>query len=199
MNTEWECPLCRSTNLVPAPVCRVCRTPWPGIRARSDETVDGVEELPSILAALPAPMALLSLALVLYFWWEPVTRPFSVPSQHSGWTTSVRLERRDELRRARNDLVELSDEMRVTLTSGAPLAPDWNERLSSCRQNWQIYGETDRAPSLAGVEVKLHSAVLELASIRFQLTSGVNPTELNQRLDAVYTALTRAGEELNNA
>ncbi len=199
MNTEWECPLCRTTNLVPAPICRVCRTPWPGIRARSDETVEGEEELPSLLSSLPAPMVLTFLALVLLFWWEPVTRPFSVPSQHSGWTTSVRLERHDELRRARADLIELAAEMRATLSGGAPLAPDWNDRLSGCRQGWQIYGETDRAPNLAGVEVRLHSAVLELASIRFQLSSGVSPTELNQRLDAVDAALILAGEELNNA
>jgi hypothetical protein len=136
---------------------------------------------------------------VLFFWWEPVTRPFSVPSQRSGWTTSIRMERHEQLRRARSDLTALAGEMRETLSRGAPLAADWNDRLSSARQHWQLYGEQDRAPDLAAVEVQLHSAVLELASIRFQLSSGVNPLELNERLDIVYTVLAQAGEELNNA
>lgn len=199
MNTEWECPLCRSTNLVPAPLCRVCRTPWPGIRARAEEGLEGEEELPSLLASLPAPMALLLLAVVLFFWWEPVTRPFSVPSEHSGWTASVRAERRDELRVARRELQALATEMNATLNEGKPLAPDWNERLSDCRQRWQIYGEHDRAPNLGAAEVKLYSAVLELASIRFQLSSGTSPAELSQRLESVNTVLEDVGEELNNA
>lgn len=199
MRTEWECPLCRTTNLVPAPVCRVCRCPWPGIRARADDWPEDEDDRPSFLQALPAPMALLCLGLVLFFWWEPVTRPFTVPSQHSGWTTSVHVERSDELRRARTVLIGLSDEMRKTLAEGGALTPDWNDRLSSCRQHWQVYGEKDRAPNLASVEVKLHSAVLELASIRFQLSSGVSPSELSQRLESVYAVLSQAGEELNNA
>jgi hypothetical protein len=199
MNTEWECPLCRTTNLVPAPICRVCRTAWPGIRARGGEPEEEEEPIPPLLASIPAPMALCLLALVLFFWWEPVTRPFSVPSQRSGWTTSVRLERHEQLRRARADLLALSGEMRATLDNGVPLPPDWNDRLSSARQHWQIYGEQDRAPSLGAVEVQLNSAVLELASIRFQLTSGVSPLELSERLVTVYTVLTQAGEELNNA
>ncbi|GDX80157.1 hypothetical protein LBMAG42_19680 [Deltaproteobacteria bacterium] len=199
MNTEWECPLCRSTNLVPAPQCRVCRTRWPGIRARAAEDDEPEDELPSLLGSLPAPMGLVLLAVVLFFWWEPVTRPFSVPSEHSGWTASVHAERRDELRAARRDLEVLAAEMRATLSEQKPLPADWNDRLSDSRQRWQIYGEHDRAPHLGVAEVKLHSAVLELASIRFQLSTGTNLAELNERLDAVYSVLSEAGEELNNA
>lgn len=199
MNTDWACPLCRTTNLVPAPLCRVCRTRWPGIRAHTDELGEGEEPGPTYLETLPAPTALLLLAVVLFFWWEPVTRPFSVPSQRSGWTTSVRLERHEQLRRARSELLALSADMRTTLQTGSPLPAQWNDRLSYARQHWQLYGEQDRAPNLAAVEVQLNAAVLELASIRFQLSSGVNPLELNERLDSVYTVLEQAGEELNNA
>lgn len=199
MNTDWQCPLCRTTNLVPAPVCRVCRTRWPGIRSRGEDFAEAEEPAGSLLDALPAPAALLMLAIVMFFWWEPVTRPFSVPSQRSGWTTSVRLERHEQLRRARSELLSLTGEMRQTLEGGTPLPADWNDRLSYARRHWQLYGEKDRAPNLAAVEVQLNSAVLELASVRFQLSSGVSPLELNERLDTVYTVLEQAGEELNNA
>lgn len=202
MNTEWACPLCRTTNLVPAPSCRVCRTPCPGTGVDADEEEDvgeGEDHVRAFLASLPAPLALLLLAIVLGFWWEPVTRPFSVPSQRSGWTTSIRMERHEQLRRARADLTGLAAEMRETLQSGAPLSTDWNDRLSWARQHWQVYGEQDRAPNLGAAEVHLNSAVLELASIRFLLSSGVSPLELNERLDTVYTALSQAGEELNHA
>jgi len=162
-------------------------------------TLDEDDDLPSLLASLPAPLVLSFLAAVLFFWWEPVTRPLSVPSEHSGWTAAVGTERREELRVARRQLQALAEEMRTTLAEDKPLAPDWNERLSACRQRWQIYGEHDRAPALGAAEVKLHSAVLELASIRFQLSAGTTPSELIQRLDTVNAVLEEVGEELNNA
>lgn len=198
MNTEWQCPLCRAANLVPAPVCRVCRTRWPGIGARVDDDGDEAPVATSVFESVPAPALLAVLAVVLFFWWEPVTRPFSVPNVHSGWTASVRAERRDELRVARRDVQALAEEIGRTLESGVPLAPDWNERLTATRLRHQIYGERDRTPKLGVAEVKLHSAVLELASIRYQLSAGENTVHLRERLDVVHTVLAEVTSELNH-
>ena len=199
MNTEWECPLCRTANLVPAPSCRVCRTAWPGIRAGGDGTVEGEGGLPPFLSSVPAPAVLVAIAVMLFLYWEPVTRPFSVPAEHSGWTGSGSGGRRDELRASRHDLSVLVSEMRKTLTEEFPLSDAWNDRLSASRQRWQIYGEHDRAPRLGAAEVKLHAAVLELASIRFQLSTGISRVELAHRLDAVSSLLDAVSTELNGA
>ena len=198
MNTEWQCPLCRAANLVPAPVCRVCRTRWPGIATEVDDEADDAPVATSVFESLPAPGLLAVMAMGLFFWWEPVTRPFAVPNVHSGWTASVRAERRDELRIARRDVAALAGEVGRTLETGAPLAPDWNERLTATRLKHQIYGERERTPKLGVAEVKLHSAVIELASIRYQLSAGENAVNLRERLEIVYTVLTEVTEELNN-
>ncbi|MBM4368767.1 MAG: hypothetical protein FJ102_21315 [Deltaproteobacteria bacterium] len=199
MNTQWQCPLCKAANLVPAPLCRVCRTPWPGIRSRSRADDDDSPVATNLLESLPAPAALAFLALVLFFWWEPVTRPFSVPNVHSGWTASVRAERRDELRLARRDLLALAEELERTLSTGTPLPAAWNDNLTSTRQKYQVYGERDRTPKLGVAEVKLHTAVIELASIRYQLSAGQPGVELRERLALVFSVLSEVAEELNNA
>ncbi|MBM4389666.1 MAG: hypothetical protein FJ090_00980 [Deltaproteobacteria bacterium] len=199
MNTQWQCPLCKAANLVPAPLCRVCRTPWPGIRSRSRAEDDDAPLTANLLESLPAPAALACLAFVLFFWWAPVTRPFSVPNVHSGWSASVRADRHDELRLARRDLLALAEELGRTLDTGAPLSPTWNDRLTSTRQKYQVYGERDRTPKLGAAEVKLHTAVIELASIRYQFSAGQPGVELRERLALVFTVLSEVAEELNNA
>ena len=198
MNTEWQCPLCRAANLVPAPICRVCRTPWPGIKGQ-EVALDEDGPIPfGILESLPGPALLLLLAFTLFVAWPDVAGAFSVPNQHSGWTASIRGERRAELRVARSELEALANELDKTLEGAQPLAPDYNERLIAARQKWQIYGESDRTPQLGGPEVKLHSAVIELANIRFLLTSGQNPSELRERLHVVQSVLVQVGEELSH-
>ena len=87
--------------------------------------------------------------------------------------------------------------MRKTLTEEYPISTSWTDRLSFSRQRWQIYGERDRAPRLGVAEVKLHAVVLELASIRFQLSAGISRVELAHRLDAVSALLDEVTTELN--
>lgn len=199
MNTEWQCPLCRASNLVPAPVCRVCRTQWPGIKGRELPPEDDTPSSFGMLESLPGPATLLLLAFVLLVAWPEVAGAFSVPNTHSGWTAAVRGERSAELRIARGELETLATEMMLTLDGAQPLPPDFNERLISVRQKWQIYGEGDRTPQFGAAEVKLHSAVIELANIRFLLTSGQNPSELRERLKVVQSVLVEVVGDLSHA
>lgn len=199
MNTEWQCPLCRASNLVPAPICRVCRTLWTGIRSQATPAEDEAEPTFGVLESLPGPAFLLLLAVTLLVAWPEVAGAFSVPNQHSGWTASVRGERRAELRIARAELEDLANELLESLQGSQTLSPDFNDRLIATRQKWQIYGESERTPQLGAAEVKLHSAVIEIANIRYLVSAGQNPSELLERMTVVLTVLSTVREDLDNA
>lgn len=192
----WRCPCCGVSNDEPNVECRVCRAARPGLQL-ARPTLDPPPV--GLLRSLPAPVALGVLAVVLFTWWEPLTRPLAVTNVHSGWSQEQHRDRRVELRRAHGLLVGLFNELNDSVEGRAPLDADWSQRLSTVRLEFQLFGQQDWTPGFGDVEAALNDVVLAMASIRYELASGVDPAQAKRRLADARRSLHSVERRLQDA
>lgn len=193
---QWTCPCCSTPNAESDEECRVCRGERTG-RTLSRPTLDA--DPFSAVRSLPAPLMLGLLAVILWFWWEPITRPLAATNVHSGWGADTHRDRRDELRAAHLALKTLNAELRASVAGTAALPSNWNGRLSEARLKWELYGQQEWSPGLGDVEASLNEVVLSLASIRHQLASGQSEESVRDPLDVVQKMLEIAERRLSDA
>ncbi len=194
--SRWTCPCCSTPNEEADEECRVCRGER-GDVSLPRPTLDPVAF--SVLRSIPAPAMLSVFAVVLWQWWEPLTRPLAATNVHSGWGADTHRDRRDELRSALTALKALNVELRGAVAGTAGIRSDWNARLSQARLKWELYGQQEWSPGLGDVEISLNEIVLSLASIRHQLGTGQPEESVRVPLDVVQKMLEIAERRLSDA
>jgi hypothetical protein len=194
--SEWRCPCCGVANEGAEVDCRVCRAARPGLQLPAP-TLDPPPS--ALLRSLPAPVLLAVLATVLFTHWEPITRPLAATKVHSGWSQEQNRDRNVELRRALGTLVGLFNELNDSVEGRAPLAGEWSQRLSTVRLDFQLFGEQEWSPGFGDVEAALNDVVLAMASIRYEMASGVDPAQAKRRLADARRLLNTAERRLQDA
>lgn len=168
----WACSVCGVQNDLAASACRVCRASTAanaGDRAEEDSPPPGV-----LRVVLPLTCAII-LSAMFFAGISPAATPWAQVTVAHGRLNEGGTSRVQALRLAVVDLLVLAQELQSELARGRAPSAAYSPKLNYVRTRWQLYGDTDRYPSLHVEEAGVAEAFQDLSSTAFLAQS--NPAD----------------------